>query len=281
MNYRHSFHAGNFADVFKHALLTRILVYLMRKDGALRYIDTHAGTGLYDLTSLDASRTQEWQGGIGRLKGPMPADVQALLQPYLDAVGPLDDDGRPKLYPGSPVIAQNILRAQDRLSLCELHPEDVLALERAIGRDSRVKMWDADGYAGLKAFVPPLEKRGLVLIDPPFEQRDEFQRMARAVIAAHRKWAVGTFALWYPVKDLNAVQAFCDALVGAGIKKILRVELQVRRLGFDGPLGRTGLILINPPYVLESELGVLMPFFAQTLAQDSDARFEMEWLAGE
>jgi len=163
MNYRHAFHAGNFADVFKHVLLARILAYLMRKDAALRYIDTHAGVGFYDLGEARAERTGEWRGGIGRLAAALPGaspQLAGLLQPYLDCLGPLDGEGRPNLYPGSPAIAQAMLRKQDRLTLCELHADDVRALAANIGRDKRAKVVAIDGYVALNAYVPPRERRG-------------------------------------------------------------------------------------------------------------------------
>ncbi len=171
MNYRHGFHAGNFADVFKHALLARLLVYLLRKDAPFRVIDTHAGEGAYDLASDEAGRTLEWEGGIGRLADLSGADdeTRALLAPYLDCVGALGDDGRPPLYPGSPMIAARLMREQDRAIFCELRPDAFDALRYRFGADMRVKTIHIDGYTGLGAYVPPKERRGLVLIDPPFE----------------------------------------------------------------------------------------------------------------
>ena len=202
MNYRHAFHAGNFADVFKHVLLTRLLAYLMRKDAALRYVDTHAGIGFYDLGDARAERTGEWRGGIGALASALPQaspQVMDLLKPYLDCLGPLDAQGMPNLYPGSPAIAQHMSRKQDRLTLCELHAEDVKALKANIGRDKRAKVIAIDGYVALKAYVPPRERRGLVLIDPPFEDAREFERLASALPRAVEKWPTGTYALWHPV----------------------------------------------------------------------------------
>ena len=172
MNYRHAFHAGNFADVFKHAMLSRILAYLMRKDAPLRYLDTHAGVGRYDLSGDEASRTGEWREGIARVvNAQKPADVAALLAPWLEVVGACDAEGKPQTYPGSPALAQAMLRPQDRLTLCELHPADSETLRRAMGRDLRVKALHIDGYMALNAYVPPVERRGLVLVDPPFEIR--------------------------------------------------------------------------------------------------------------
>ena len=213
MNYRHAFHAGNFADVFKHAILTRILVYLTRKDTPLRYLDTHAGVGRYDLRALKAEKTGEWRDGIGRLNGATFApDVAALLEPWLKVVGPQDADGHPvQSYPGSPALAQALLRPQDRMTLCELHPEDMRSLVRRMGRDGRLRIVEIDGYLALNAYVPPPERRGLVLVDPPFESPDEFAHMVRVFADAYSKWPTGTYAFWYPLKDIRAGENFAKS----------------------------------------------------------------------
>ena len=264
MNYRHAFHAGNFADVFKHALLARILVYLNRKDAPWRVIDTHAGEGAYDLAREEADRTGEWREGIGRLAG-MPATSAAakLLEPYLDIVGPRDADGRPALYPGSPLIAQKLARKGDRLIFCDKHPDAFAALQTRFRRDRRVKTLDLDGWTALRAFTPPPERRGLVLVDPPFEARDEFLRMARAFAEAYDKWRTGVYALWYPVKDQAEAEALWNA-VRSGAERALRLELAIAPPA-DGGLARTGLIIVNPPYVLEAEARVLLPELARRM----------------
>ena len=280
MNYRHAFHAGNFADVFKHSILTRILVYLCRKDAAFRYIDTHAGLGLYDLSSDEAKRTGEWHEGIGRIVADPPTgEVAELLAPYLAQI-PVTAEGGILEYPGSPCLAQQLTRKQDRLSLCELHERDVRKLGENIGRDKRVKVLHLDGYTGLKAFVPPVERRGLVLIDPPFEDREEFARLAAAVTGAHAKWPTGTYAIWYPVKNIGACDDFAGALVAAGIRKMLRIELRVASASNPG-LSANGMIIINPPHVLEVELKVLLPVLTKRMACDGEAAWRLVELAGE
>ena len=261
MNYRHAYHAGNFADVLKHAVLARILVYLTSKSTPLAYVDTHAGIGRYDLARDEASRTGEWRGGIGRL-APDPA---GLLAPYLGAVGPRDDEGRPATYPGSPALAQALLRPIDRLVLSELHPEDAGQLRISLGRDKRAHVLVQDGYRTLNACVPPPERRGIVLVDPPFEDRTEFERMADAVLAAHRKWPTGTYMLWYPVKDDAAVAGFLrrlrTALAGTDTLEIeLAADRHPSRMGLRG----SGLFLINPPYVLAGEVTTLLPHLCAT-----------------
>ena len=283
MNYRHAFHAGNFADVFKHAILARILTYMVRKPAPLRYIDTHAGLGLYDLGGEEASRTGEWRDGIGRLDpATIAAPVQALLEPYLAAVGPGDETGKPVVYPGSPALAQHLLRTQDRLTLCELHPADAEALRTNMGRDKRVKTVLLDGYVGLNAFVPPPERRGLALIDPPFESRDEFEAMPGALAKAYRKWPTGSYMLWYPIKDRAAVTRFGEALAGSGMRRILQLHLFVGS-GSDaeGPLGGCGLVLVNPPFTLEAEAALLLPVLADRLGRSGSGNWSSRWLATE
>ena len=194
MNYRHAFHAGGFADVMKHAILARILVYLARKDAPFRFIDTHAGAGRYDLGGAEAKRSPEWRDGVARLvKASPPAPIAALIEPYLRAIGPFDANGAPASYPGSPAIAQALMRPQDRIALCEAHPEERERLIAALGRDGRLNIVGTDGYVALNAYLPPKERRGLVLVDPPFEQPDELQRVEQTLARALRKWPTGTY----------------------------------------------------------------------------------------
>ncbi|MBL1256177.1 23S rRNA (adenine(2030)-N(6))-methyltransferase RlmJ [Methylocystis sp. Sn-Cys] len=281
MNYRHGFHAGNFADVFKHALLARLLAYLLRKDAPFRVIDTHAGEGAYDLAADEAERTLEWRGGIGRLADLSSADdeTRALLAPYLDCVGVFDAEGRPGLYPGSPLIAARMMRDQDRAIFCELRPDAFEALRYRFGRDARVKAIHIDGYTGLSAYVPPKEKRGLVLIDPPFERTDEFDAMFSAFLRAYRKWPNGVYALWHPSKDAIAERAFLGRFAREGVKRTLRLSFAVAR-GGEG-LRRTGLVVINPPFVFEEEARKILAFLASKLAQAEGAGFEIDRLTGE
>src|SRR5258708_8787131 len=226
MNYRHAFHAGNFADVVKHAVLARIITHLKEKPAAFRVIDTHAGAGLYDLSGPEASRTGEWRAGIGRLLAAQLApDVRALLAPYLDAVAALNPGGAMKVYPGSPALAQTLLRDQDRLVVCEREPNAARALATAVHGDTRAKAVEIDGYTALNAYIPPKEPRGLVLIDPPYEQPDEFPRLAAALSAAVAKWPTGAFFPWDPIKDCGAVVALLRDLRAREMTNMLRAEL--------------------------------------------------------
>ena len=283
MNYRHAFHAGNFADVMKHAVLARILVYLTQKDAPLRFIDTHAGAGRYDLASAAARRSPEWRDGIARvLKASPPAPIARLLAPYLQAVGPHDAGGMPASYPGSPAIAQALLRPQDRIALCEAHPEERETLVAALGRDSRLSIVGTDGYVALNAYCPPKERRGLVLIDPPFEEPDELKRVEEALARAIRKWPTGIYAAWRPIRDVVADARFLNAVAALGAPNILRLELDVGpgEAGAHGqaPLARAGLLVVNPPHTLFAEARTLMPWLAALLARNGRGRQSCEWL---
>jgi len=282
VNYRHAFHAGSFADVFKHAVLCRLLDYLRQKPGAFRVIDTHAGAGLYDLTSPEATRGGEWRDGIGRLMAArLPDEAAMLLKPYLDVIGALNEPGELKVYPGSPALARAWLRPQDRLIACELEPDAHAALARSLQRDPRIKTLAIDGWTALAAYVPPRERRGLVVTDPAFEEDGDFVRLAQGLAAAHRKWAGGQYLLWYPIKGRTEPDALAKRLRRLGIPKILRAELIVSPLSDPTRLNGSGLILVNPPWTLEAELKVLLPALAGILGREGKGRFTLDWLAGE
>jgi 23S rRNA (adenine2030-N6)-methyltransferase len=281
MNYRHGFHAGNFADVVKHAALARIVSYLREKPGPFRVIDTHAGAGLYDLRGPEAERTGEWRQGIGRLlKAPLTPEVRTLLAPYLDAVTALNPCGGLKVYPGSPMLVRAWLRPGDRLIACELEPQAAAALARNLATSTRAKAVEIDGWTALSAYVPPKERRGLVLIDPPYEAPDEFARLADAFREAQRKWANGIYLLWYPIKDRAGPDALAKRLKALHIGKILRAETTIARVPAAERLIGTGLILVNPPWTLEQELAVLLPALAGILAP-GEGGFRLDWLVRE
>ncbi len=282
VNYHHEFHAGNFADVFKHAVLCRILHHLRAKPAAFRVIDTHAGAGLYDLTSDEATRGGEWHAGIEKLlTAQLPETVATLLAPYLDVIGALNERGRLRVYPGSPALARAWLRPQDRLTACELEPATAAALTRNLRGDIRIKTLTIDGWTALNAYVPPKERRGLVLVDPPFEADNEFSRLASGFAAAHRKWATGIYALWYPIKGRVEADALAKRLRRLGPAKALRVEILIAPLGDPNRLNGAGMIVINPPWPLESELKALLPVLADVLAHQGKGGFRLDWLAGD
>lgn len=282
MNYRHAFHAGNFADVVKHIILTRILAYLMRKDAAFRVIDTHAGVGLYDLLGDEAGRTAEWREGIARLMAAqLPEPAAGLVAPYLAAITAQNPDGQLRYYPGSPYITRHMLRDQDRLMALELHPADAQALRENFAGDFQTRVTELDGWAAMGTHLPPKEKRGLVLVDPPFEIKGEFERMTQALVRAHARWPGGTYAFWYPIKDPRDVQSYVKALRATSIAKILRLELTIRQPSTPPRLHGTGMVVVNPPFVLEEEMHTLLPILAELLADEGRGRFHIEWIRGE
>ncbi|QYO76788.1 23S rRNA (adenine(2030)-N(6))-methyltransferase RlmJ [Devosia salina] len=282
MNYRHAFHAGNFADVVKHTILTRILAYLMKKDAAFRVIDTHAGLGLYDLFGDQAEKTGEWQDGIGRLiHVKLPDDVAELLTPYLDAVRAQNPDGALRYYPGSPFITRHMLRPQDRLMGFELHPIDADRLRQNFAGDFQTRITQLDAWDIFGTHLPPKEKRGLVLVDPPFEDKGEFSRMVQSLEKGHKRWPGGTYAYWYPIKEPGEVDAYAKALKATGIPKILRIELTIRQPSEPPRLHGTGMVVVNPPFVLEQEMRVLLPFLAELLSDEGRGKWSVDWVAGE
>jgi 23S rRNA (adenine2030-N6)-methyltransferase len=288
MNYRHVYHAGNFADVFKHAVLALVIERLKLKEAAFRVIDTHAGIGVYDLGSEAAQKTGEWRGGIGRLIGPgaepFPPAVAKLLEPYLNAVRrfnpAFDQAGEIVRYPGSPKLARELLRPQDRMVVNELHPEDVRTLQGAFARDGQVKVTELDGWIALKAQLPPKERRGVVLIDPPFEEPGEFGRLVRALREAEKRFATGVHILWYPIKDRRPLEKFKRDLRETGIAKLVSAEVWIRSGADADVLNGTGLVIHNPPFEIDRQLGVLGPFLAQRLGLEKGARWALEGLSG-
>lgn len=283
MNYRHAFHAGNFADVIKHIVLARILTYLHEKPAAFRVIDTHAGAGLYDLTGEEATRSAEWRTGIARLiQARFSESVAALVAPYLDIVRAFNPQRDLTAYLGSPLIARALLRPQDRLVACELEPNARKRLIGALRRDEQARVVDIDGWTALPAYVPPNERRGLVLIDPPYENRDEFERLTDGFAAAYRKWPTGIYMLWYPVKDRRATDELARrvATIANGSEKpeakCLRVEFSVAPSAPDSGLVSAGLLIVNPPWPLASELKAILPELEKPLGVGGAARFRVE-----
>lgn len=262
MNYRHAFHAGNHGDVLKHAALSLVLARLRDKPNPFMVLDTHAGRGLYDLESDEAGRSGEHRGGIARLTG---ADAPAPLSPYLGAVRRANPFGGLRWYPGSPAIIKDALRDGDSAKFCELHPEERAALQSAIGADPQVRIYARDGYEAVRAFLPPAARRGLVLIDPPFEQPGEFDRLAGALADGLRRWASGVFMIWRPQKDETGYQRFLSRLEALSIPKSLVAELSIAKRETDRLTG-SGLVVVNPPYGLGDALAAILPHLARRLA---------------
>jgi 23S rRNA (adenine2030-N6)-methyltransferase len=285
MNYQHAFHAGNFADVHKHIVLTRVIDYLQQKPAALRVVDTHAGAGRYDLFGPQAARSGEWRDGIGRLfamprSGTAGANsAQALITPYLDIVAALNPGGTLRLYPGSPLIAKALLRRRDRLIACELEPGAAASLKAVLHGDHRTKALAIDGWIALFANIPPKERRGLIVIDPPYEESVEFARLGETLAQAHRKWPNGLYLAWYPIKSREAPDALARRLRRLALPKILRCELTIAPPRGEGPLAGSGLIIVNPPFPLERELRVILPELTRLLAPMG--AYRLDWLTGE
>src|SRR3984957_7316513 len=282
MNYRHAFHAGGFADVIKHIVLVRMLTYLQEKPAAFRVIDTHAGAGVYDLTSDEAQRGAEWLTGIARLmQARFSEAVLPLVQPYLDIVRDFNPQAALETYPGSPLIARALLRPQDRLTACEIEPKARKRLLDAQRRDTQARVVDLDGWMALPAFVPPNERRGLVLIDPPFEQKDEFGRLADGFAQAFAKWPTGSYLLWYPVKSRRATDNLARQVAeaagpGPQAGKCLRLEVSVAPQAAEAGLISAGLLIVNPPWKLLGELKAILPELEKPLGQGGAGRFRLE-----
>ena len=262
--YRHHFHAGNFADVFKHALLARLLVALAKKEKPFCYLDTHAGIGRYDLAHRWAQKNREYEGGIGRLWARR--DMPALLAPYLDAVRTENPDGSLRVYPGSPAIAQRLLRSGDRMVLCELNPRDKEALRARFARERRAGVHLLDGFQAVKAFLPPQERRGLMLMDPSFDRKGEYARVAEALAEAHRRFATGVFAFWYPLMEPAALRAFERAVRDSGVPRILQLELWVHPADWTADLRGCGMLVVNPPFGFDAEAREILPWLLEVLA---------------
>ncbi len=282
MNYRHAFHAGGFADVIKHIVLVRMLTYLQDKPAPFRVIDTHAGAGLYDLTSDEARRGGEWLTGIARvMQARFSEAALPLVMPYLDIVRAFNPERDLTAYPGSPLIARALLRPQDRLTACEVEPKARKRLIDALRRDTQARVVDLDGWLALPAFVPPKERRGLVLIDPPYEQKDEFERLAAGFAQAFAKWPTGSYLLWYPVKSRRATDKLARHVaeaVSAGPSPgtCLRLEFSVAPQAAGAALASAGLLIVNPPWTLMGELKAILPELEKPLGQGGAGRFRLE-----
>ncbi|MGA7070584.1 23S rRNA (adenine(2030)-N(6))-methyltransferase RlmJ [Bradyrhizobium sp.] len=283
MNYRHAFHAGNFADVIKHIVLVRILLYLQEKNAAFRVIDTHAGAGVYDLAGEEAERGGEWLTGIARImQARFSESALPLIKPYLDIVRAFNPQpGQLTAYPGSPLLARALLRPQDRMTACEVEAKARKALIEALRRDTQARVVDLDGWTALPAFVPPNERRGLVLIDPPYEQKDEFERLAAAFSEAYAKWPTGSYLLWYPAKSRRATDELARQVAYAVGQarppgKCLRVEFSVAPQTAGTGLSSAGLLIVNPPWTLAAELKTILPELEKPLGQGGAGRFRLE-----
>ena len=283
MSYRHAFHAGNYADVVKHIVLMMLIEHLKAKPAAFMYLDTHAGRGRYDLSHAQPQRSGEYLGGIGRLlKAPaaaLPADVAAYVKLVRESAGP--ERSPITAYPGSPLIVELLRRSTDRMVLVEKHPGEAAALRTAIGDARRVTVLEQDGYTALKGQLPPAERRGLVLIDPPYESESEFDSVMGALLQAHERWTTGIYCVWYPQSERAGSLRFHRELKESGIRRILDAQLSV--LPPDSAVGMKGcgLAIVNPPWQLDLRLRELLPRLHALLAPDDAGGTRVEWLVPE
>ena len=283
MNYRHAYHAGNFADVLKHVVLMMLIEHLKKKPAPFFYLDTHAGRGRYDLSEAQSQRSGEYKNGVGRVLEAARASLPAEVAAYADLVRQSAGKGHSAItaYPGSPLIVARMRRSGDRLVLMETQPREAAALRDALGREKLVSVLESDGYAALKAHLPPRENRGLVLIDPPYESDLEFDRVLAGIELAHERWPTGTFCIWYPLTDRAGPARFHRDLERSGIRKVLDARFRV--LPADTQLGMAGagLVIVNPPWLLDERLAALLPQLHALLSPEGLGGTDLQWLVPE
>jgi 23S rRNA (adenine2030-N6)-methyltransferase len=277
--YRHLFHAGCFSDVFKHSLLTQLVLALEKKDKPFFVLDTHAGIGLYDLTHAWAQKNAEYKDGIALLWERK--DAPNTLVPYLEAVRAENGHGTLRFYPGSPRIVRRLLRPNDRMVLIELNRKDCEELEALFRGDRQVMVRLMDGYQALRAFLPPKERRGLVYIDSSFDRAQEFRRLTEGLVEAHWRFATGVYALWYPLMEPTAMRAFERGVTATGIRKILQLELSVMPAEWGGNMRGCGLLVVNPPFGFDEIARSILDWLWPVLSRDRDGRHTVRWLVGE
>ncbi|MGJ3350659.1 23S rRNA (adenine(2030)-N(6))-methyltransferase RlmJ [Morganella morganii] len=279
LSYRHSFHAGNHADVLKHTVQSLIIESLKEKDKPFLYLDTHAGAGRYQLSGEHAERTGEYLEGIARIWAQ--ESVPEELKTYLEAVSALNPRGDLRFYPGSPLIAAHLLRDYDKLNISELHPSDFPLLRNEFSRDNRARVVREDGYQQLKSQLPPLSRRGFVLIDPPYELKSDYQAVVKGIQEGHRRFATGTYAVWYPVVLRQQIKRMVKDFQATGIRKILQIELAVRPDSDQRGMTASGMIVINPPWKLESQMKSLLPWLHKVLVPEGTGHTLVEWITPE
>ncbi|EOC1312016.1 23S rRNA (adenine(2030)-N(6))-methyltransferase RlmJ [Cronobacter turicensis] len=279
LSYRHSFHAGNHADVLKHTVQSLIIESLKEKEKPFLYLDTHAGAGRYLLSGEHAERTGEYLEGIARIW--QRDDLPAELEPYISAVSHFNRSGQLRYYPGSPLIARQLLRPQDSLQLTELHPSDFPLLRGEFQKDERARVERADGYQQLKSKLPPASRRGLILIDPPYEIKTDYQAVVQGINEGYKRFATGVYALWYPVVLRNQIKRMMNDLESTGIRRILQIELAVRPDSDQRGMTASGMVVINPPWKLEQQMATLLPWLHKALVPAGTGHTTLKWVVPE
>ncbi|WP_240127779.1 23S rRNA (adenine(2030)-N(6))-methyltransferase RlmJ [Proteus mirabilis] len=279
LSYRHSFHAGNHADVLKHIVQTLIIESLKEKEKPFLYLDTHAGAGRYQLTNAHATRTGEYLEGIARLW--QQEEVPELILPYLEAVSSLNTSDELRYYPGSPLLAAKLLREQDLLMLTELHPTDFPLLRTEFSRDKRVRVCREDGFGQLKSKLPPVSRRGFALIDPPYELKQDYSAVVKGIVEGYKRFATGTYAIWYPVVHRQQIKRMLKDLEATGIRKILQIELAVKPDSDQLGMTASGMIVINPPWKLASQMASILPWLHKALVPEGTGHTLVEWVVPE
>jgi len=279
LSYRHSFHAGNFADVLKHIVQALIIEALKQKPKPFVYYDTHAGAGRYDLMDAKSQKTAEFKNGIEKLWNN--TELPDLLTPYMDVIKQLNPKGELYYYPGSPLLTHLLVPRNYRLELSELHPTDVLLLQQEFQNKRSVSITQKDGFKTLIAKLPPIQRRGLILIDPPYELKTESDDVVRAIKVAYNKFSTGIYAIWYPLVSRQQIESFCTKFKHSGIKNIIRIELCVKADSEGYGMTGTGMIIINPPWKLAEQMHKLMPWLIENLKQDDSPFYKIETISSE
>ncbi|OBX09309.1 23S rRNA (adenine(2030)-N(6))-methyltransferase RlmJ [Gallibacterium genomosp. 3] len=279
LSYRHSFHAGNYADVLKHIVQLLILEALQQKEKGFLYLDTHAGAGLYSLQSFEAEKTAEFTEGIGYLWER--DDLPEIVRHYLQQVKQINPKDKLNFYPGSPLLAANLLRPQDRAILTELHPSDYPLLRKNMQKFSNIQVKRENGFQQLKSALPPKERRGFVLIDPPYELKEDYQLVVEAIVEGYKRFATGTYAIWYPVVLRQQIKKMIHSFEATQIRKILQIELGIRPDSTQRGMTASGMIVINPPWKLESQMREILPYLSEVLAPAGTGHWSVNWITPE
>ncbi len=278
LSYRHAFHAGNFADVLKHSVLALVLDYMARKEKGFSYIDSHAGAGMYQLKEKYAQKTGEYKNGIDKLINA--TDLPEVLTPYITFINNLNETNELTVYPGSPAIARNFIRRQDNAHLFELHPTDIQHLTDFCQRWKKCFIKQSDGYKGILSLIPPPSRRGLVLIDPPYELKEDYQKAVNTIIKAYSKFSTGTYILWYPIVNRTLVESMEKIFLDSEVKNTLQVEFSMSEDTLEYGMTGSGLFIVNPPWLLQKQLQEILPYLQQKLGKDNST-YQLQQLIAE